>query len=74
MNENIATVQGKWEEATVKLQGFDSKMENVRAQLQSITQELDNKLSNDEALLRNRVDKCKRCNQNWMKWRQGKAR
>ena len=43
---------GKWEEAAAKLQGFDSEIENFRAQLQSTTQELDNKLSSDEALLR----------------------
>ena len=42
----------KWEEAIVKLQGFDSEMENVRAQMQSTIQELDKKLPSDEALLR----------------------
>ena len=52
MNEEIATLQGNWEEATIKLQRFDSEMGNVRAQLQSTTEELDNKLSNDEALMR----------------------
>ena len=36
-NEEIATMQEKWEEATVKLQGFDLEMENVGAQLQSTT-------------------------------------
>ena len=53
MNEKITTMQGKWEEATTKLQGFDSEIANVRAQLQSTDQELDVKWTNDEALLRN---------------------
>ena len=26
MNEKIATVQGKWEEANIKVQGFDSEI------------------------------------------------
>ena len=52
MNEEITAVQGTWEAATIKLQGFDSGMENVRAQILSTTQELDNKLSVDEVLLR----------------------
>ena len=32
-NEEIATILGKWEEPTVQLQGFDSEIGNVRAQL-----------------------------------------
>ena len=35
-NDEIATLWGKWEEATHKLQGFYSEMENVRDQLQCI--------------------------------------
>ena len=55
MNEKIATLRGKWDQATTKLQGFDLEMENIWAQLQSTTQELDNKLSIDEALLRKQI-------------------
>ena len=50
-NEEIAIIWEKWEEAIVKLQGFDSEIANVRAQILSTTQELDNKLSVHEALL-----------------------
>ena len=35
-NEEISTIQGNWEEATVKLQGSDSKVEKVRAQLMAM--------------------------------------
>ena len=39
MQEEITTIQGKWEEATIKSQGIDKEMEIVRAQLLSTTQE-----------------------------------
>ena len=47
MDEQIAIIQGNWEATTTKLQGFDSEIANVRAQLQSTIQELDTKLTND---------------------------
>ena len=50
-NEGISIVQGNWEAATVKLQGLDSEVENVRAQIQTISQELNTKLNDDQALL-----------------------
>ena len=30
-NEEISTIRGNWEAATVKLQGLDSEVKNVRA-------------------------------------------
>ena len=32
-NKQISTIRGNWEAATVKLQGLDSEVEKVRAQL-----------------------------------------
>ena len=52
INQEIAPMRGKWEQTTTKLYGFDSEIENFRSQLQSTTQELDNKLTIDETLLR----------------------
>ena len=36
-NEEISTIRGNWEAATVKLQGLDSEVENVRAQIQAMS-------------------------------------
>ena len=44
-NEEISTIQGNWEAATVKLQGLDSEVEKVRAQLQATNQELTTKIN-----------------------------
>ena len=35
INEKMTTLQGNWGTTTTKLQGFDSEIANVRAQLQS---------------------------------------
>ena len=43
MNEKMTTLQGNWGVATTKLQGFDSEVANVRAQLQSTIQEWETK-------------------------------
>ena len=42
---------GNWEAAIIKLQGLDSEVENVRAQLQVTSQELTTKMTNDRVLL-----------------------
>ena len=51
MNEELFAIQGKWEAATVKVQGLDSEVEKVRAQLHVINQELTAKMTNDRVLL-----------------------
>ena len=51
MNEKIVTIQGNWEAAIAKLQGYNSESTNVWAQLQSVTQELETKLTHDRTLL-----------------------
>ena len=50
-NEEISTIRGNWEAATIKLQGLDSEMVNGRAQIQATNQELTTKLSDDRTLL-----------------------
>ena len=50
-NEEICTIQGNWEAAIVMLQGLDSEVENVQAQLQATSQELNMKMPNDRILL-----------------------
>ena len=47
MNEGISTIRGNWEATTIKLQGLDSEMEKVRAQLQATNQELITKMTDD---------------------------
>ena len=46
-NEEISTIRGNWEAATIKLQGLDSEVEKTRAQLQATSQELTTKMTND---------------------------
>ena len=46
-NEKIFTIRRNWEVATVKLQGLDSEVEKVRAQLQLTNQELTTKMTDD---------------------------
>ena len=50
-NEEISTIRGNWEAATVKLQGLDSEVEKVQAQLQATNQELTTKMTDDRVLL-----------------------
>ena len=50
-NEEISTVQRNLEVATIKLQELDSEVVNVRARIQTISQELTVKLNDDRALL-----------------------
>ena len=50
-NEEISTIRGNWEVATIKLQGLDSDMEKVRSQLQATNQELTTKMTDDRVLL-----------------------
>ena len=50
-NEEISTIRGNWEAATIKLQGLDSKVEKVRAQLHTTNQELTTKMIDDRVLL-----------------------
>ena len=40
MHEEIATTSENWDPAIIKLQGLDSEVENVRAQIQATSQEL----------------------------------
>ena len=47
-NEEISAIRGNWEAATVKLQGLDSEVEKVRAQLQATNQELTTKMTDIE--------------------------
>ena len=51
INEEVSTIRGNWEAATVKLQGLDSEVEKVRAQLNTINQELTTKMADDRGLL-----------------------
>ena len=46
-NEEISIIRGNWEATTIKLQGLDSEVENVRAQLQATNHELTTKMTND---------------------------
>ena len=46
-NEEISTIRGNWEATTIKLQGLDSEVEKVRAQLHTTNQELTTKMIDD---------------------------
>ena len=46
-NEDISAIWGNWEAATIKLQGLDSEVEKVQAQLNTINQELTTKMTDD---------------------------
>ena len=50
-NEKVSTIWGNWEAATVKLQELDSEVEKVRAQLNTINQQLTIKMTDDRVLL-----------------------
>ena len=50
-NEEISAIRGNWEAATIKLQGLDSEVEKVRAQLQATNQELTTKMIDDRVFL-----------------------
>ena len=50
-NEEVSTIRGNWEAATVKLQGLDSEVEKVRAQINTINQKLTTKMTDDRVLL-----------------------
>ena len=50
-NEEISAIWGNWEATIVKLQGLDSEVEKVRAQLQATNQELTTKMADDRVLL-----------------------
>ena len=50
-NEEVSTIRGNWEAATVKLQGLDLEVEKVRAQLNTINQELTTKMTDDRVFL-----------------------
>ena len=50
-NEEISAIRGNWEVAIVKLQGLDLEVEKVRAQLNTINQQLTIKMTDDRVLL-----------------------
>ena len=47
----MTSLQGNWGATTTKLQGFDSEVANVWAQLQSTIQEWETKLTDNPTLL-----------------------